>query len=1782
MVDFPTDKLNKALHRRGLSSTTKPHWRELSRRHDTVPSSLAIQAPEVIQGFSGSWAGIYGIEEGHRTQNAGQSPAPIQKQINRLGQPGMAEINFRPYDWGTNRKGKYGPSLLGHPISFSIVGPTVRATSTTFQWLVDNSGAQDKLIIDENATALSAPASPEAPTINTLQMLFGIDSIPEEGLYLTLSVPGATGRLDDGGGGTVVGGLGEGQTGDDGIAPFGGPRSSVRSRNQASKFEIFRVVAIETTNNEFDTLVLDSGKRIAQHFWLTVATTPVVRAITLFKPAAARLVMVPGSEKKTYAFVPPEKALNSDLMPSLGLWDTLGFFDPWTGYDNSINGFTGETDDFTQNSVLPVPVPVHQGRCRLQGIDGEAPVMLSTGRMRVRVPDESPFSAGNVGKVLNLLNVERFGEGTVANAASEGGVHIGTPEHEQLLGYWEIVAGGNDGSNYYDLRMVAQFNPDTGVPFYGNGELLRMATGSGPGEEVWFEFTLHEPVSSLWTQRFLHPAYLNAAKLDHLIDPQWARPSTKGRETAETWGHLGHPDKAIFDTSSSNAGAVGTNANPGSLLDLGFRVVFFPAKASGSDLVADFDNPITSNEVVLDPDSADKNQFLEVDYAAGLVHLSHTPVPGSGCTLCPSAGILNNASNPRGEVVFFASFVPFSREPGQMGVGTRITGGAPGYADVYGARKFWPLTEGQTITSGIRQTIKLDVQLSPLDIPATGFVDIVLGADTPNGQASMLHLERRVCTFGYTNILYNDVADNGGNTTLIGAFGGGVAASTLNPTAGNPMTAVLRRNVSTPNTLDGRVGTDFQFDTTYGYAKRSSVLRFNNALLNQEPDGSVNIDIQDPRTAGHEDLFADLFSSWVLSGGEMTSVGLGPAFGDTLVFNEMAVLIHGVRVVVNGQPVSMDMGTPGDNLVYIDGGDTENPVFAFTTTLPLPTTADVLIGQYTHDGVDITAYIDLRNPLTDVDKRWDITVGQPVGHAQPGASHFSTLAEAIEYVKAVNYTFTAGRQRRIKIIGPTLEDNAKLPIQPGIDGLIIEGSAIRGDGSAGTPHEIVWAGAAPQLFDLSDSANWVIRNVTFRYDLDGEAADTDPYDRCLATIRQTTTTVSNITFENCTLNGPAHGWLFADEALGAGGGNHERIRLLRCTAEELTDFAVKIDDAVGVSRDNLIDGCRFVCRVTNDVPAPETPTANRTILNFRATAGTRHTIRNTYLSGGYHGIYAGGAGPFHIEGCDITGTDQSGIWVASDLARVAHNDLSNVHTQAAAFHTAKVAVFVDANISDIWLGHNRLSVGGAGVAQSLYVDAGGARNTIIGNMMVNNAEVNGTAQVLANYVINLTVVDDTVVESNTINGALATGDRCRLVANTVTSTTTCGSSCQSQGNQYTGILTGGDESRFVGDVFGDPNAGFSTGRVVLGNDQSYTGCLFSDAFEGTVSQTRIESSEVNVWSNVTGELTASHVVNNLFLARAAAGLTFDGDQNHVCGNTIYSLDTTFTGEDGVCNDNYLGTVAAPTDLLIQGSFHVCNGNKVNGQVSLSAARSVFSGNWINDIATLSGSNCLYEGNIFDSDVTLTGEAEFKSNEVIGDMTLGSAGGVTQNLVGNRFAKLTTIADAEYLRRSVISGNHFTQTVNFGGAASLEDCTVQGNFFTGAFTCEHASRTTFTGNRCGGDVTLNDSDRIVVQGNWLATTGDVDVDLLMLGCDDYVCIGNYVSGQIYIDAGAATTNCGIVLGNRAALIGDGGGSAAPTNYQVTLGNKVDNGAGGTVYGANPATTTVNTNNISDDV
>lgn len=1022
-----------------MAINSRDPWQEPLPSRQTVEGPRSLQAAEVIGGFLGSWAGSWSLNPAITEALRTETPGTPRFKFSHLGVPGFPELNFAPYAHNTNRIGSRGGSLIGHPISFSVVGPTIKNAATTWEWRVQQGASQDKLTL-RNAGGVTIPA------------LYGFSDLSKfpGGLYLVITQTGASGELE----GSLTGGLGDGArtmvTGTYGpLAPIG-----------FGKYEIFRVTSIDDGNTS---LTLDSGKRLSTYFTFPGTANFFVRSIMLLQPAATRLVAVPqpGQTKgheQVFAVVPPERALNQDELFPYMTWtrtDASGTPLGGTWTDPLLTDYAmagGEAFEYRYQPALPVPQPAGMFSASLP----DTPILTGTNRFSLVSAFADGFSSDlgeMVGRIVHLYEVEKRDGGDLITGVTTGF----QVRDESLLGWFEVVAGAE---NSVVLRKMDEVDPDSGRAY-------TLAPGyftSTVSDGVKVIGTWHEPVSALWRMdgdiakvSHYHKAHLDAleaTRLTNIINPDWVARNPK--EQLSRFDNPARADKAVFDTASANAGAAGSNANPGSLFDLGFRMVLFPAKVATVDvpggtesrLIPDWDNPITSNEIVLDPSKPEEKQYIDIDYSNGLVRLSHAPQEGS--PVYPASGVFTAGDNPRGELVLFASCVPYSMEPGQLGASLRVTAAPLGeqddllacelvesldpdgskkiMADVWSNRQVMPLTGSQTITS--QQVPGSSIKLAGdwrFRLPSSGFIEILQGTTLDEAEPLFSDEPDWIgSTFGYYGVTYD-----GTDTTLTNVYGGGEDGTTFDvdaqdatpPYAGDgPAIAVLRRDAWGPNSPDGAAGVEFSQDVTFGASKRNGTLRFEGATLQTNPDGSMTVKVNQPSAKRELRVFRDhVWSSWILDGGDVDFDGAvsTPGGGDPYVdptieisYEEMLIVMRGVTMTVPAGEVLFDVdgGTllfhtesPTISDVYVTGkylyvehtDGTICPEVKVASSLPLPHPEDILLWKFsvkytiTTSGGLVTAIavlqetddfpypsVDLRNPLKDVDRRLDIYCGQ--------------------------------------------------------------------------------------------------------------------------------------------------------------------------------------------------------------------------------------------------------------------------------------------------------------------------------------------------------------------------------------------------------------------------------------------------------------------------------------------------------------------------------------------------------------------------------------------------------------------------------------------------------------------------------------------------------------------------------------------------------------------------------------------------------------------------------------
>jgi hypothetical protein len=1063
------------------TNTGRDPWQEQLSRLSAVPAAKVLQAAEVIRGFAGSWAATYQIDPGTLNDQGAQdprSPAPEQLKASRIGQMGFPEINFAPFAARTNRIGNKGGSLIGCPISFSVVGPTAKNQLNYWQWdVTDNSavpGVGDELTLTHQTGGLS------------IAMLYGIPTPIEVaypgGLYVLISHTGSAGEVyTDDVGTTAAGGSGDGV-----LVNVGGGELPLIPLDATSKYEIFRVVS----KTAF-TLTLDYSKRLASYFSIPAAPASV-RSITLITPAATRLVAVPCGEAKgsetVFAVVPPRRVSNHDEQYPYYQWALAPHWHE--DYPPGPELGVGTDFEYRQKPLSPLPKPKGYFNGRVYGEvgGGGAAANLPAGRWFFSKRNtDAGQTAPVIGNLVHIHGVRVHGEAALKDISGF------TPDLSTLMGWFEVV--DVIGTLTY-VRRLEEANPLTGRTYVGSSNSFLMYAGWATGDRIDLDMTVHDPIETLWRTTYADIDKIDSARLTNLIDPRWVERSAKSPSMMP--GLMpGRADRAVFDTSSG--GAAGQHANPGSLLDLGFRMVLYPATTAdienpaggvNSYVVPDWNHPIDTNDVILDTALKGEKQFVEVDYANGLVRLSH-PI-GRGSQLDPDVSIWTSVDNPRKEMVLFACCVPYSLEDGQTGVGMRVSGGSAQldqtafcdgtaesseFCDTYGERIMFPLLN-QTITSRSVPSgsfIKISGDVTG-QIPPQGHVELLWGADGRGGPLFQQGQYSRGAVFGYDGWTIS-----GGNTWLYNPHGGGVAATSATVDAAHPAVAVWRREVVTPNDLYGVTGVQYQFDTTYGSAKRSKVLRVSDATVRPNVDGSVTVVPRNTLLLSQTQLMSDLFSSQVISGG-VVGTPAAPVLGIcATAYTEAVVILNGRRFVVPAGTLNLPENTLCYVFIRYDNTASDCTLVSSVTTLPLQFENDILLALVDTNPALTTT--DLRQLLQDVDRRVDLIVGKsPWAGFQP---NFETLRAAVDYANEMMTPTagTIGRNFRILVTDHTDEVMTSGPITIRTNGLVIEG-APRFDSTAAPAvyPEIRWTDNFTALIDLNGSNGLVFRNLSFRTD----------------------------------------------------------------------------------------------------------------------------------------------------------------------------------------------------------------------------------------------------------------------------------------------------------------------------------------------------------------------------------------------------------------------------------------------------------------------------------------------------------------------------------------------------------------------------------------------------------------------------------------------------------------------------------------------------------------------------
>lgn len=832
------DILRTAFERGTDTSPLKDPWQEMFRRESSVYGPRSAMAAELLRGFSGSWASSYTYAYGSTVRPSGakvggdlqgvdeQSTAasPPKGVSNRLGQRGFPEINFVPYNHRTNAFGDKGPSLLGHPISFEFVGPTLKSEYCDWVWTVQKGiGAYggDVLEMSVSYEGGAAVSTTLLEGYNLPDFTIGDLNEPDGGLYLAIIETGAN----------------------PGSLPLGAVEMAPNVKYaETFQYELFRVVEANGT-----TLELHPNKTLSDYFDLPPAQVRTVRAVMLIKPYVTRLAAIPSTDRQsaspagkngreqTFMVISPEVSAAPDTYPP--------YDGPGVGANNWIEGvFTGKTEPGSDAAVgepdlymgrqaLPIPTPRFETWGELEK-SGAALPSVGVGAWLVNMPDTTPFGVGPQPKIVKVFQVERDDDLPELT--------FGAPS--RCLGYFPVY---RFNASSITLARVPEIDLTTGSIVYGPGPYIQSVSAT---QNVTLSMTVHDPVSSLWEGIFDYDA-VEACRITNLIDPRWVERFEKQVGNVlvipqPPGSTAGRPDRAIFDTRTGFGAPIKEAADPGSLLDLGFRMVIFPAREdAGGYAVPDWDRPITSREVVIDP-SVDEKQYIDIDYSAGKVRLSHPPpdlaniAVGEG-DLIPNGIVGLTQNNPRGEVVLFAACVPYSMEEGQLGGGPRVQlqekPSGPRY-DVY-SRPFMARIDSST-TTYIPTPPFIGPTTFPPNLveivldriwqgPMTGYFEICEGVEesTSLGLWAYSKVIQRVVGSRTVSVL-------GGLTCLASAGDPAASPGEIRTVIARHDARFFLKNLGTPGHDDR-----WYSDTAYGHARRPQSMSIQGMVAEATFDG---------------------------------------------------------------------------------------------------------------------------------------------------------------------------------------------------------------------------------------------------------------------------------------------------------------------------------------------------------------------------------------------------------------------------------------------------------------------------------------------------------------------------------------------------------------------------------------------------------------------------------------------------------------------------------------------------------------------------------------------------------------------------------------------------------------------------------------------------------------------------------------------------------------------------------------------------------------------------------
>ena len=462
------DRLNKASQ--NIQATNNSESEHYSRNR-------TVRSEEIKTGlsrFEGSWASEFSLGGGRKYDT---TPIPTLKT--GLGLHGFGDIDFIPYVENTNRIGLEGEATLGSPISFEVLGPTLKSNQVDWTWSITKYNDGEYLEIENLSSG-------------TMKEMYGFTDDGELTLPYT--------DVIDNGGLYVV------------FRYIGHSISTVNSKDpQRVPYHIFKVHGINQ-----NTIKISAETPISEVFDYSVDNT--LKGVMFIRKSASRMLSVPSSGGKSYFVMPPEKSLSLDIEPPLAKWLDGSFHD---------SGLLGSISTYGNRSKLPVLSPLQFGG--LEVLTGSLsntpnPSEPSTFTLNVQLEDTDGFSV----RYSNVPQGKTVGEHTSTfESISWVGKIIKIVEvesTEKVLGFFEVINSTQVTGKNLTLRGITKQHHTSGIVSWDVSQTL-----DSPGPLV--KFTVHESISDLFAKSNPQPHEIDATRIKSLISPLLSEGSSSEKAT---------------------------------------------------------------------------------------------------------------------------------------------------------------------------------------------------------------------------------------------------------------------------------------------------------------------------------------------------------------------------------------------------------------------------------------------------------------------------------------------------------------------------------------------------------------------------------------------------------------------------------------------------------------------------------------------------------------------------------------------------------------------------------------------------------------------------------------------------------------------------------------------------------------------------------------------------------------------------------------------------------------------------------------------------------------------------------------------------------------------------------------------------------------------------------------------------------------------------------------------------------------------------------------------------